>query len=178
MADYWSPTVIRQPIPIGDMTKLERLLLGLVFEAEPAGDESVYFHARLGPSDLIGLAIADLRTALAASADIASTAATVIAGQLAKAKADETEIEIDLGETSWAFFLQDIVARSPTLHYVTVITSFTCSKMRPDGFGGAATLITADEIKGKSTEDILADFLDEAGIEPTPSANGKQAEGE
>jgi hypothetical protein len=33
--------------------------------------------------------------------------------------------------------------------------------MRPDGFGGMAVLITADAILGKSTDDILEDFLAE-----------------
>jgi hypothetical protein len=31
--------------------------------------------------------------------------------------------------------------------------------MRPDGFGGRAVLITADAVMGKSTSDIVADFL-------------------
>src|SRR5208283_1448028 len=84
-----------------------------------------------------------------------------VAGQFAKARTDADEIELDLSGMSWEFILQDIVRRSSTLRYVTAITSFTCSKMRPDGFGGMAVLITADAIKGKSTSDILEDFLAE-----------------
>ena len=34
--------------------------------------------------------------------------------------------------------------------------------MRPDGFGGRAVLITADTVMGKSTSDIVADFLNAA----------------
>jgi hypothetical protein len=34
--------------------------------------------------------------------------------------------------------------------------------MRPDGFGGMAVLITASTVMGKSTIDILEDFLNEA----------------
>jgi hypothetical protein len=49
--------------------------------------------------------------------------------------------------------------RSPTLRYVTAVSAFTCSKMRPDGFGGMAVLITADGVIGKSTSDIIEDFL-------------------
>ena len=75
--------------------------------------------------------------------------------------AGDTEIEIDFSGTSWEFIFQDIVRRSATLRYVTAVTSFTCSKMRPDGFGGMAVLITADAIVGKSTNDILEDFLAE-----------------
>ena len=80
---------------------------------------------------------------------------------MAAAPADDTEIDIDFSGTSWEFIFQDIVRRSSTLRYVTAVTSFTCSKMRPDGFGGMAVLITADAIVGKSTNDILEDFLAE-----------------
>src|SRR3984957_10934652 len=160
LADYLSPTVIQQPIPVADMTPLERLVLSLIFDAEPDGD-ALYFHASLGPSDAIGLSIDDLRTAFEASAGVDSTAATYVAARLAAVPADDTEIEIDFSGMSWEFIFQDIVRRSATLRYVTAVTSFTCSKMRPDGFGGAAVLITADAIRGKSTDDILEDFLAE-----------------
>ena len=160
MANYLSPTVIQQPIPVADMTPLERLVLSLIFDAEPDGD-ALYFHASLGPSDAIGLSIGDLRTALEASAGIDSTATTYVAERLAAAPAGDTEIEIDFSGMSWEFIFQDIVRRSATLRYVTTVTSFTCSKMRPDGFGGVAVLITADAIRGKSTNDILEDFLAE-----------------
>jgi len=55
--------------------------------------------------------------------------------------------------------------RSSALRYVSAISSFDCSKMRPDAFGGMAVLITADRILGKSTNDLLAEFLAEAGLE-------------
>ncbi len=42
--------------------------------------------------------------------------------------------------------MQDIVKRSPTLAYVTAVSSFTCSRMRPDGFGGAAVVITSHDL--------------------------------
>ena len=160
MADYLSPTVIQQPIPVADMTLLERLVLSLIFDAEPDG-ETLYFHASLGLSDAIGLSVDDLRTAFEASAGNDSTVTTYVAERLAAATAGDTEIEIDFSGTSWEFIFQDIVRRSATLRYVTAVTSFTCSKMRSDGFGGMAVLITADAILGKSANDILEDFLAE-----------------
>ena len=160
MADYFSPTVIQQPIPVADMTPLEILVLSLIFDAEPDG-EALYFHASLGPSDTIGLSIDELWAVFEASAATASTATTYVAERLAAVAADDTEIEIDFSGTSWEFIFQDIVRRSTTLRYVTALTSFTCSKMRPDGFGGMAVLITEDAILGKSTNDILQDFLAE-----------------
>jgi hypothetical protein len=79
---------------------------------------------------------------------------------------EEAEIDFDLsGASIWELIFQEIVRRSPTLHYVTAITSFECSKMRPDGFGGMAMLITADRIISKSTHDLIAEFLAETGLD-------------
>lgn len=158
MADYFSPTVVQQPIAITDMTPLERLVLSLVFDAEPDGD-ALGFHSDIGPSDMIGLPIEQLRAACETSRGIDSVIAVHVGACLAAAPSDETEIEIDLSVVSWALMLQDIVRRSPTLDYITVVTAFTCSKMRVDGFGGMAILIMADAIRSKSTHDILEDFL-------------------
>jgi hypothetical protein len=158
VADYFSPTVIQQTIPNADITPLERLLLTRIFSAEPDGD-GLYFFADERPADMISVSHAELEAALAGSALADSEVNAHVAAQFAKARTDADEIELDLSGMSWEFILQDIVRRSSTLRYVTAITSFTCSKMRPDGFGGMAALITADAIKGKSTSDILEDFL-------------------
>jgi hypothetical protein len=80
------------------------------------------------------------------------------------------EVEIDVSRAPWVFFLQDIVLRSPTLDYVTVVTAFTCSKMRPDGFGGSATLITADGVTSMSTPDALEELID--ALQNTGRAHG------
>lgn len=74
------------------------------------------------------------------------------------------EIDLDLTGTSGEFFLQDVVKRSRTLAYISVVAAFNCSRMRPDGFGGIAVLITADDIGGKSTNDLIEEFLSEAGL--------------
>ena len=74
--------------------------------------------------------------------------------------------------TSYEFIFQEIVKRSSTLNHIAIVTSFTCTKMRPDGFGGMAVLVTADAIKGKSTQDIIGDFLDEAEHGPLAAAPG------
>ncbi len=161
MADYFTPTVVQPTIPIADMTPLERLLLTRIFEAEPDGD-GLYIFAEEGPTDMITVNRGELDAALAGSQAADSTANTYVAERLPQISADETTIDLDLSGTSWEFLFQDIVRRSPTLDNVTVISAFTCSKMRPDGFGGMVVLITADAIKGKSTNDLLEDFLAEA----------------
>jgi hypothetical protein len=160
MPDYFTPTVIQPAIPIADITPLERLLLSHVFNAERQG-ERLYFYADEGPADRIWLDRARLEAALA-QIRIDSTAATLVIEHLARIPADNVEIELDFSDRCWETIFQDIVRRSPGLRYVTAVSAFTCSKMRPDGFGGRAVLITADTVMGKSTSDIVADFLNAA----------------
>ena len=164
MADYFSPTVIQQTIPVADMTPLERLLLSHIFDAEPDGD-GLYFHAAESSVDFVMLDRSELDAALAASREVTSSANAYITERLSQSPPDGDNIGLDLSGTSWEFLLQDIVRRSSTLPYVTAVTSFTCSKMRPDGFGGMAVLITADAVMGKSTNDIIDDWLAEAGLD-------------
>ncbi len=171
MADYHSPTVVQPTIPDRDMTPLERLLLSRILDCEPDGD-GLYFYSETGPNDGIELPLDELRTALSASDGVPSTAYDYVIARLAPGGADDTHIEIDLSGTSWEFILQDIVRRSRTLDHITVVSAFTCTKMRPDGFGGMAVLITADAIKGKSTHDILEDFLAEESVCSAPPNAG------
>lgn len=161
MADYYTPTVVQPTIPYADMTPLEQLLLTKILDSEP-GDDGLYFFAEIMPTDQFELPVETLREALVASDGVASQAATFVIGRLKDAGGDYADIELDLSVTSWEFIFQDIVKRSATLDHVTVVSAFTCSRMRPDGFGGMAILITADAIRGKNTEDILCDFLDQA----------------
>jgi hypothetical protein len=164
MADYFTPTVIDPIIPNADMTPLETLILSHIFESEPDGD-ATYFFSEQGPSDRIYVTRAELVAAIAASESIESTANNLIKEKLMEFPADASDLDIDLSGTSWEFFLQDVVKRSKNLRYVTGVSAFTCSKMRMDGFGGMAVVITANSIKGKSTRDIIEDFLAEDGLE-------------
>jgi len=135
MADYFTPTVIQPMIPVADIAPLERLLLSHIFNAEPDGD-SLYFYADERPSDMIWLDRAPLEAALAHSpSNTDSAAATFVTEQLARVPRDNVEIELDVSTLSWEGIFQDIVRRSRTLRYVTAVSAFTCSKMRPDGFG-------------------------------------------
>jgi len=162
MADYFEQTVIQQTIPDADMTPLERLLLLRIFGCERDHDGWCFF-AEESPSTMIFATRAELEAALGAAPDPDSAAHLYVAEQLAELDPDDTEVELDLSGTSWEFFFQDIVKRSKTLRYLSVVAAFTCSKMRPDGFGGMAVLITPDTIIGKSTNDLIEDFLVEAG---------------
>jgi hypothetical protein len=162
MPDYFTPTVIQPAIPVSDTTPLERLLLSHIFCPELDGDR-LYFYADETPADMIWLDREPLEAALARSQHAAdSTAVTLVTKQLGRVPADNVEIELDFSDRSWEAIFQDIIRRSPSLRYITVVSAFTCSKMSPDGFGGMAVLITADTVMGKSTTDIVEDFLNEA----------------
>jgi hypothetical protein len=171
MADYYTPTVIQQTIPEADMTPLERLLLCHLFDAERDG-EGWYFFSEVGPTDMTMIGRAALEAALAASGpDVDNTANIFSRKLLADLKDDELQddhLDVDFSMTSWESILQDIVRRSPTLRYVSAVSSFTCSRMRPDGFGGAVVVISATAILGKSTNDLLEEFIKQVA----PSRDG------
>lgn len=171
MADYYTPTVIQQTIPEADMTGLERLLLSHIFDAERDG-EGWYFFSEQGAADMILVERAALETALADSRVPAENVAnTLVKNHLLKlqgAGPDTRLVDLDLSMTSWKSILQDIVRRSSTLGYVSAVSSFTCSRMRPDGFGGAVVVISADAILGKSTTDLLEEFIEQVA----PSSDG------
>lgn len=158
MADYYTPTVIQPAIFETDMTPLERLVLGHVFDAE-TDSEGTYFFTEIGPSDCFGLPVDRLRAALARSQGSETILYDHFVRELAALSEEDAELDVDLGDIGWESIFQDIVRRSSTLDHVTAVAAFTCSRMRPDGFGGMATLITADAIKSKSTSDILEEFL-------------------
>jgi hypothetical protein len=164
MADYYFPTVIQQTIPDSDMTPLERLLLSHIFEAERDGD-GWYFFSEEGSTDMILVERAPLEAALVESQIPGENVAnTIVSEHLAKLRAAEPDaplVDLDLSMTSWEPILQDIVRRSPTLGYNSAVSSFTCSRMRADGFGGAVVVILADAVLGKSTNDLLEEFIEQ-----------------
>lgn len=164
MADYYTPTMLQQSIPDADMTPLERLLLSHIFDAEQDGD-GWYFFSEQGPADTLYVARAALEAAFAASERAGESAANrFVKEHLPDPQSGEplpSHLDLDLSTTSWEFILQDIVRRSSTLDYVSAVSSFTCSRMRPDGFGGAVVVISANEIMGKSTSDLLEEFIEQ-----------------
>ena len=159
MADYFLHTVIQQPIPVADMTPLERLVLEAMFQSDVI-DDTIYFYHEQGPSDMIWLTREDLAAAFAVSPQDGALG-DLVAASILTAPPNNSEIEIDLSAISWECILQDIVKRSTTLRYLTVVKSYNCSSMRADGFGGLAVIVTPTGIKGKSTDDILEEFVGE-----------------
>lgn len=171
MADYHSPTVVTPSLPVADITALERLILGLCFEEEPDGDGLVYFHSWCGPSDIVTLSVEDLRAACDATPSpephescIGGHVVALLARHNAQALDDPpADIDVDLTAPGigWAHIFQDIVRRSTTLEEIVVTEAWTCSKMRPDGFGGSVTLITPDAILYRATDDMLEEMREQ-----------------
>jgi hypothetical protein len=181
MADYHSPTVVQPNIPAVDMTPLERLILDLVFDADNE-EGGVTYHSWCGPSDVVTLSADDLRVACDASrhqheSSIGRHVAALLARYDANAGDDPLDdIDVDLtdSDSGWDQMFQDIVRRSATIDEVVVTTAFTCTKMRPDGFGGSVMLITEDAIRYRSTTDMLEELWNEAAkasaVHETPSS--------
>ncbi|WP_019051899.1 hypothetical protein [Sphingobium xenophagum] len=171
MADYYTPTVIDPMIPLAAMLPIERLFLAQLFEEELDG-ESAYYCSEDGARDLISLPAVEARAALGAATHEASRLAQQLIDEQPDAILGEDDIDLDMCGDLWADVLQDIVRRSSDLDHLTVTMAFTCSKMRPDGFGGLAMLITASTIRSESTHTLFDRFYTEA------AANGEISRGD
>jgi hypothetical protein len=170
MADYYTPTVVDPMIPLAAMLPIERLFLSQVFDEELTS-EAAYYCSEDGARDLISLAASEIRTALDAATPETSRLAQKLIDEQSDAILGEDDIDLDMCGDLWADVLQDIVRRSPDLDHLTVTMAFTCSKMRPDGFGGLAMLITASTIRSESTHTLFDRFYTEA------AANGEISHG-
>lgn len=161
MADYFSQLVIRPRIPLSAMTGLERRILAGMFFEEVVGEEA-YFFASHGPNDLIHIETSDAARLLEADKSVASRVADLVRKELTRGDPRETELDLDMSVIGFEPIFQDIVRRSE-LEFVEVETAWTCSKMRPDGFGGMATLITADAAQSMSTTGFLENAIARLG---------------
>jgi hypothetical protein len=161
MADYHFPTVVRPSMPAHAITRLELALLTGMFEYEPDGD-AIYFYSSEGPSDTIWLDIAELKDMLEDEAMPSSTIGEMVRHKLDEAGADETELELDLSDLGEAAIFQNIVRRCDQLDHVAIVSAWTCTKMRPDGFGGAVTIVTGDHVLSSSTCEMERRLLDRA----------------
>ena len=165
MADYHSPTVVRPTIPASAIAPLELLILGEMFESERDGD-AFYFYSSDGPSGTVYPSIKLLKEYLADYPSPSSSIAVCVREQLESLPdggvGDEGEIDLDLSDLGDGAIFQEIVRRSEELDHVTITSAWTCSKMRPDGFGGGVTVITADHILSASTNQMECELLDRA----------------
>ena len=125
MADYYTPTVITPDIPVQDISQTNLEILKSVYEWE-MHDENIYFFSQEGR-----------RASIPVTDD----------------EGHEGEIEIE--DDDVCKILQDVVKGSDTINQINIISSFTCNKMRPDGFGGGVVVITQDDVRSFSTDRFI-----------------------
>ena len=157
MVDYYTQTVVSTLIPDVDMTPIEKFLLQHMFQSEQVGDRT-YFYAHDGQNLEVAVSVEKLNSLLDESKAIPTEIFTDIAEFLLEEVEEGAEtVVLNFDEfISAEEIFQDIIIRSEILKYVVIETSFTCSKMRADGFGGAATFITEDNVQYVSTADFIA----------------------
>ena len=150
MADYFIRTVVQPSIPNACMTALERWLLEQMFEFEGDNDDSTYFFASENINDQADATNDELAAILR---EDASPLATTVHDLVVNAPDPDW---LDLDALGYVAVFQAIITRHPNeVPYVTLERAYTCSKMRPDGFGGGAELITADDVRWVSTRHWL-----------------------
>lgn len=161
MANYHTPTVVQQPIPAKDVTALERLILGQVFDLfEEEG--GITLSSEEGACGIVILEREPLRAALADPACAGTSALHEVLEQLREGWPADGDIELDCSNDNWLAMLQDVIKRSASIDHLTVVSAWTCDRMRCDGFGGAVDLITASGLRGSNTQDLIDRFIAEA----------------
>lgn len=156
MADYYSQCVVSPLLPLADVTAAEQLILRNIFDSEVDGDE-LYLFAEIARNSMITLELPDMLAALVETG-VASPATRLLSKAVAELPESEAAAEIEIDD-GWIEIFQEIVRRSKTLTFVAIETGFNCSKMRSDGFGGAAIVITAETIDLMSTSQFIDETL-------------------
>lgn len=164
MTDYYTPTVVDPVIPVSAILPVETMFLAQVFN-EDVENGIAYYYSEDGASDLIYLDPKEVHEALEATDHVSSRLVAKLLDEHAEAIQGAEEIELEMAGDLWPDVLQDIVRRAPDLQELTVTMAFTCSKMRPHGFGGLAMLVTADKIRSESTHTLFDRFYKEAAAE-------------
>ena len=158
MADYHSPTTVQPDIPIAGMTALELRLLCELFEFE-RDDSTISLFSSENVADTAWIDRAELQALLDTGDDRPSAIADVVRAELAAAASDDGEFELDFSLIGYDRIFQDIVRRCPDLDHIQIVAAWTCTRMRPDGFGGMATVITSDAIESMSTTSFIEQVL-------------------
>ena len=165
------------PIPLADITPLEKLVLTHVLECSETEAVLVLF-TDIGPVNPIRVNRQALLDAFGASAPQSESTLNAFVGSrilallpTSPAREDlDIAVDIDLSEFPWQFIVHDIVARSPSLQEVTVIQWTNHPSQRLESYGASVSLITGKGIHHATSEDILNRFrLQDRGLEPPVS---------
>lgn len=166
MADYFTQAVVQPSIPNACITPLERWLLERMFESEAADDDRTYFFASENINDGADLGGSQLEAILRQDTSPLATA-------LREKLRDAADADwLDLSDLGHAIVFQEIIARHPErVPYVTIEMAFTCSRMRPDEFGGGAELITASNVSWINTSRWLSQQIELEAVDTAAEAD-------
>lgn len=133
MADYYSQAIFQPSIPKHLLTDEDRRFIeAFSITLEPDGEDKFYLYADEWCCN----------------------------GYLDSEEPDGEEIELTEDDLLNRF--QEIIRRSNgELPWISKESAYTCSKMRPDGFGGGAIFITADDIQYSFTGQWLEERISE-----------------
>jgi hypothetical protein len=160
MANYYVQTVVHPTIPPACMTPLEECLLKQVFQWESEDDGSIYFFAEESPSSAVVIDESTIEGGTGAFRQ-AIEQSRERSPELCQAVEKVWDGSADLDTDELGGFepiFHEMIRRERDKiegGHIAIEQSFTCSKMRPDGFGGAITLITPEGIEGISTQEWL-----------------------
>lgn len=165
MTDLETRIYTHPPIPLADVTPLEKLMLTHVLECSET-DAGLVLFTDAGPINPVSVKRKALLDAFRASASQADTALNAFIGNrilaLLPASPDDDDphiaVDIDLSEFPWQFIVQDIVTRSPSLAEVTVIQWTNHPSQRPETYGASVSLITGKGIHQATSEELLNGF--------------------
>lgn len=172
MANHSSPTVVRPNIPADAITMLELMLLTEIFEWERDADD-VYFFSTDGTPAEIELDAEEVRRLIDMAPEGPSHTITFLREQLAAAKVVDGRFSLDLSGFEEGRIFQDILQRCPQIDHVSIDTAWTCSRMRPDGFGGAVIVVTRGDLRFGTTQQIEELLLDQAEFGEIARAPGQ-----
>jgi hypothetical protein len=151
------------PIPLADITPLEKLVLTHVLECSES-EAGLVLYTDVGPVNPINVKRRALLDAFGASAPQADSALNAFIGGRILAllptspDGDDVGADIDLSVFPWPFIVHDIVARSPSLAEVTVIQWMNHPSQRLETYGASVSLITGKGIHHATSADLLNRF--------------------
>jgi hypothetical protein len=172
MANYYIQTVVHQTIPPACMTPLETAILTQVFQYEEEDDGSLYLFAEESPSSsividqsMIDRGADGFRKAIEDSRERSPELVQAVE----KVWTGEADLDVEELGGYEPIFLEIIRREKNKIEggCFAIEQSFTCSKMRSDGFGGAMTMVTPEGVQGISTQEWLHKKLqqrDDGGV--------------
>lgn len=155
MSDYATPTVVIPPIPEACMTPVERFILTSVFAHECVPErQALYLYAETNIDEEVFVSRAACEAALDRHEPGTDRLAMLLAHDLRRPsqRHDPTPLISFINDLDPLRVLHGIVRRhADLLPWVIIQQAFTCTRMRPDGFGGMGTVIHAGGIEHNCT---------------------------